>query len=76
MKVYIVSYKSKNTPWEDGVYCACDSMKKACNAICAYINQWGDNINYHSQESDVISSFETNTGVWRVERFLFNETGL
>lgn len=76
MHIYIISYKSKRTPWEDGVYCACDSMAKAQETVCAYVNQWGDKINYRDEKTDVVSSFETNTGTWRIERFILNDTGL
>ena len=76
MKIYVVSYKSNNKSWENGVYCVCDTLDKATAAILAYINQWDDALICSENEHDIIVEYFTHKGKWRIERLTLNETGL
>ena len=76
MKVYVVSYKSNNTPWEDGVYCVCNTIGKATSAVYGYIDEWEDTAPYIENDHEAVVDFYTWKGKWRIERFDLNVTGL
>ena len=77
MKVYVVSWTGGPSMLTslDGVYCVCDTLEKAQNAISDYITEWNDAL----LDFDIAIAerlYFTVKGTWKIERLTMNDTGL